>query len=97
MTDNATKVDRNIGNAICTLLAITPDTAHRSRIGIALTCKRICHESDHDTDQTIGERLVTELGLHVKENQRVDTDGGDKTMIGLSRTVKRMIHEADYS
>jgi hypothetical protein len=49
---------------------------------------------DVDKARKIGFEIIKLLDLNVKENGRVDTDGGDKTPVGLALTVKRIFDEA---
>ena len=44
--------------------------------------------------EQFGNEVIKLLSLKVKENGRVDTDGGDKTPLGLGRTVLRLLDEA---
>lgn len=44
--------------------------------------------------EQFGNEVIKLLSLKVKENGRVDTDGGDKTPLGLGRTIIRCLEEA---
>ena len=44
--------------------------------------------------ELLGQAITELLSLKVKENGRVDTDGGDKTFLGLGRTIERNYTDA---
>ena len=50
-----------------------------------------------DMKQDKGMELIDLLGLKVKPNGRVDTEGGDKTPLGLFLTVESFMEKAQAS